>query len=46
MTYFDEPYIKDDTCPACGAYTANGDICKQCKEKYGLEEEKLEYDRV
>lgn len=46
MSYFDEVYIKDDTCPCCGKYTVDGDVCKECLEKYHLNDARLENDYV
>lgn len=46
MTYFDEVYIKDDTCPCCGTYTPDGDVCKVCLDKYGLNDDRMEKDYV
>jgi len=29
-------YAADELCPACGRYSASGDVCLACKKEYGL----------
>lgn len=33
-------YAADEICPACGKYTADGNVCKACQEAFGIYEQR------
>lgn len=39
----DLTYAIEETCPVCGIYQPDGNVCKECQKDYGLLESKVEY---
>ena len=36
-------YSLSDTCPICGIYTPDGNVCIECQKKYGMYSPKTLY---
>ena len=37
------PYAADEICPACGAYSVDGNVCNDCKKAFGIAEPRKFY---
>ena len=39
-------YFLDETCPICGIYTPDGDVCVNCQKSYDVYKPKNTYTEV